>query len=176
MPCHSLSALQLEVLPPQQAADHRPPGVGMACTHLFPSPLTAHRDQGGCPDMNTRITKSPLALMFVSMAAVTKDHNHSGLNTHLFLHSLEVRSLTWVSLEGVHGSLLSGGQGGSVPCLFPASKGTCIPWLAAPSLQSQQRITLISAPAPLPFSSSPDNAGQPPHHKILNLITPTKSS
>lgn len=38
--------------------------------------------------MNTRITKSPLALMFVSMAAVSKDHNHSGLNTHLFLHSL----------------------------------------------------------------------------------------
>ena len=30
--------------------------------------------------------------------------------------------------------------------------------------------------APLPFSSSPDNAGQPPHHKILNLITPAKSS
>ena len=144
MPCHSLSTLRLEVLPPQQAADRRPPGVGMAGTHLFPSPLTAHRDQGGCPDMNTRITKSPLALMFVSMAAVTKDHNHSGLNTHLFLHSLEVRSLTSVSLEGVHGSLLSGGQGGSVPCVFPASKGTCIPWLAAPSLVFKARRVTFS--------------------------------
>ena len=67
--------------------------------------------------MNMSITKSPLALMFISMAAVTKDHDHSGLNTHLFLHSLEVRSLMWVSLEGAHGSLLSGGSGGicSVP-------------------------------------------------------------
>lgn len=61
--------------------------------------------------MNMRITKSPLALMFVSMAAVTKDHNHSGLDTQLFLHILEVRSLTLVSLEEQQGSLLSGGLG-----------------------------------------------------------------
>lgn len=80
--------------------------------------------------MSMRIAKSPLALVFISMAAVTKDHNHSGLDTQLFLHILEVRSLTWVSLEEQQGSLLSGGSGvgGSVPALFqllkaPASLG-----------------------------------------------------
>ena len=66
------------------------------------------------------------------------------------------------------------GGGGICSCPFPASKGTCISWLVAPSLQSQQCITLTSASGPLAFSSSPDNAGQPPHHRILNLITPAK--
>lgn len=70
--------------------------------------------------MNMRITKSPLALMFVSMAAVTKDHNHSGLDTQLFLHILEVRSLTLVSLEEQQGSLLSGGSGVGI-CSLPFS-------------------------------------------------------
>ena len=84
--------------------------------------------------MNVKITQSSLAPVLVSMASVPSDHNHSGLNTRLFSCSLEVRSLTWVSLDEDQVwafSLEAQGRICSLP--FPASKGTCIPWLVAPS-------------------------------------------